>query len=95
MWADAHLRMSLKVFNGSSAREYHDIEQLKGIICPVLLLTADPEKGAIVTSSDAGALQALIPQLEVRHIAGAGHSIRREQFQPFLQEVKAFLKRIG
>ena len=33
----------------------------------------------------------LVPQLRVAHIAGAGHSIRRDQFDRYMQVVRSFL----
>jgi pimeloyl-ACP methyl ester carboxylesterase len=61
------------------------------IVCPALLITADPEQGAIVTDESAAALQTLLPQVRVAHIPGAGHNIRREQFARYLEVVRAFL----
>jgi len=57
----------------------------------VLLITADPERGAILTDDDVAALQKLVPHLQREHIPGVGHSIRREQFSKYMQSVKAFL----
>jgi pimeloyl-ACP methyl ester carboxylesterase len=64
---------------------------VSGITCSALLFTADPAHGAIVTEADAAALQALVPQLRVAHIADAGHSIRRDQFDRYMQVVRGFL----
>ena len=64
---------------------------VRGITCPALLITADPARGAIVSAADAAALQALVPQLRMAHIAGAGHSIRRDQFDRYMQVVRGFL----
>jgi pimeloyl-ACP methyl ester carboxylesterase len=64
---------------------------LRQITCPTLLITADTERGAILTEDGAAALRALIPQLQITHISGAGHNIRREQFGRFLQVVRTFL----
>jgi len=36
-------------------------------------------------------MQALVPQLQVVHISGAGHNIRREQFAPYMAAISAFL----
>ncbi len=58
---------------------------------PVLLIMADPDKGAIVKPEDAAALQALVPQVQVVHIPGAGHNIRREQPVRYMEIVRAFL----
>ena len=64
---------------------------LKRITCPTLLITADTDKGAIVPPGAATAFGDLVPQAKVVHIAGAGHSIRREQFARYMEVVKAFL----
>jgi hypothetical protein len=54
------------------------------------LITADPERGAIVTPEVAEEARRLLPTLEARRLRGAGHNIRREQFEPYLQAVRAF-----
>ena len=61
---------------------------LRHITCPTLLITADPAGGAVVT---AHALRTLVPQLRVAHIEDAGHSIRRDQFDQYLEVVRTFL----
>ena len=55
---------------------------------------ASPERGALVTTDDAAALRALVPQTEVAHIPGGGHSIRHDQPQAYLAAVRAFLERV-
>jgi N-formylmaleamate deformylase len=66
-------------------------EELRRLRCPVLLVTADPDRGAIVTPETAQEASALAPSLEVIRLQGAGHNIRREQFAPFVEAVRAFL----
>jgi len=61
------------------------------IQCPVLLITADPERGALVTPEVAAEAASLWREGRVVHIPGAGHSIRREQFAPYIEAVRAFL----
>jgi N-formylmaleamate deformylase len=91
-WADAKLRLHLNVLNRDPASSEIDWPGLAGrIACPALLITGDPERGAIVKEEEAAALQSLVPQLRVAHIRGAGHSIRRDQFAPYLRAVRAFL----
>jgi pimeloyl-ACP methyl ester carboxylesterase len=69
-----------------------DWKQLLGrITCPALLITATPSLGAIVTRESAKSLKAQLPQLKIAHIPGAGHSIRREQFDRYIKAVCAFL----
>jgi N-formylmaleamate deformylase len=93
-WADSKLRFSLNVLNsrGEAAVDWQAI--LPRVTCPALLITADPARGALITAEGAAALQALIPQLRVAHIPGAGHSIHREGFALYLEAVRAFLAEV-
>lgn len=91
-WADSKLRLHPNILNRHSFTIRPDWPALIGqIACPALLITADNEKGAIVRPEQAEALQAMLPQLQVAHIPGAGHSIRREQFDRYTAVVRAFL----
>jgi len=90
-WADSKLQLSLNVLNRPTAMALDWPATVKQITCPALLITADPARGAIVSTEDAAALQALVPQLRVAHIAEAGHSIRRDQFDRYMDAVRAFL----
>ena len=64
---------------------------VRHITCPALLITADPALGALVTPESAADLQALTPQMRIAHIAGAGHSIHREQFVRYIETVRTFM----
>jgi N-formylmaleamate deformylase len=93
-WADSKLRVSdnvLTIFDPANPRQVDWASLLPRITCPALLITADPARGAILTSDAAAALQALVPHLRVAHVPGAGHSIRRDQFERFLAAVRGFL----
>jgi N-formylmaleamate deformylase len=93
-WADSKLRLSFNVLNREGAATVDWPATVRRITCPALLITADPEREAIVTEEDAAALQALMPQLRVAHIPGAGHSIRREQFSRYIDAVRTFLAEV-
>ena len=92
-WAEAKLRLSLNVLNRGDATPIDWQVVLPQITCPALLITADPEQGAGVTVERATELQGLIPQLRVAHVPGAGHNIRRDQFDSFVEVVRPFLAR--
>jgi N-formylmaleamate deformylase len=90
-WADAKLRFNLRA-----------VERMKGsvddweaivsrITCPALLLTADPERGAIIDEDGEKRLRELIPQLQVVRLDDAGHSVHREQFDQYMDAVRSFL----
>ncbi|MDQ1301728.1 MAG: hypothetical protein QG637_1650, partial [Chloroflexota bacterium] len=61
------------------------------IVCPALLITADVTSGAIVTPATAAEAARLMPKCRIAHIAGAGHNIRREQFEAYMTVVREFL----
>ena len=90
-WADAKLRVSLNVVDWASPASVDWPRTLPKVICPALLITADPDRGAIVTWESAAALSRLVPHVVVAPIAGAGHSIRRDQFERYMEVVTAFL----
>ena len=64
---------------------------LRNVQCPALLIIGDPEAGALVTQRAALSLEARVPQLRIAHIVGAGHNIRRDQFESYLQVLRPFL----
>lgn len=90
-WADAKLRFSFRVLGRGKSAPVDWPAVMRQIRCSALLITADPDKGALVTSEAAAALQALLPQVRVAHIPDAGHSVRRERFARYMEVVSAFL----
>ena len=96
-WADSKMQVSLQFANAPRAfPERPDFrELLPKVNVPVLLITSDPELGGIVTPEVAAEAQRLLPSLKVVRLSGAGHNVRREQFGPFLEELRAFLKEIA
>ncbi|PKN98858.1 MAG: alpha/beta hydrolase [Chloroflexi bacterium HGW-Chloroflexi-4] len=93
-WVNSKLRYSPKIGSMVAMDDLPatDFENLvKKITCPALMITADLVKGAIVGEKEASALKQGVPQLEVVHITGAGHNIRRDQFEPYMKAVQTFL----
>jgi pimeloyl-ACP methyl ester carboxylesterase len=68
---------------------------VRRIACPALLITADPKEGAIVTPEVAAEAATLMPKGKVVYIPGAGHNIRREQFEAYMAAVREFLGELG
>ncbi len=64
---------------------------IQNITCPVLLLSSDKQMGAASSSKEIEKLKPWIPQLKLAHVAGAGHNIRRDQFEGYMQIVNQFL----
>src|SRR5450432_3694205 len=90
-WADAKAQFNLDVFRyDTPSIPWREV--LPNILCPILLITSDPEKGAIVTPEVAQEASHLWKDGQIIHIAGAGHNIRREQFEQYKDVVTTFLK---
>ena len=90
-WADSKLRLNLNALHRDPRTAPDWPLLIRAITCPVLLITADTDRGAIVSPAAATALQALLPQVRVAHVAGAGHNIRREQYDEYMRSVGGFL----
>jgi pimeloyl-ACP methyl ester carboxylesterase len=93
-WADAKARVRDQFLNSMGARPMLEWQELlPRVQRPMLLITSDPERGSIVTPETAREAQRLLPPLQVVRIQGAGHNIRREQFDAFIRTVREFLVR--
>ena len=93
-WAEAKLRVSPHVRAIFAPEAYEGVDwaaTLRRVACPALLITADPGRGAIVTPAAAAALRGLVPQVQVAHVPGAGHNVRRDQPARYLAAVRSFL----
>jgi pimeloyl-ACP methyl ester carboxylesterase len=91
-WADAKQRVSRAFAGALRFPEQPDWrETLPRVSCPLLLITADPDLGAIVAPEAVDEARRLLPSIEVVRLDGAGHSVRREAYDAFLAAVRAFL----
>ena len=89
-WVEAKQQVNPVIFNGIRTIGQGWREIVPGISCPALLITGDPELGAIVRPDVASEVRALNPLIEVFHIGGTGHNIRREGHEAFLGAVMRF-----
>ena len=64
---------------------------LPRVICPALLIAADPARGGMIDAESAAVFQSFVPQLRAITIAGAGHCVRYEQFDRYMDIVRGFL----
>jgi N-formylmaleamate deformylase len=90
-WADAHLRLSPRAaaFDPTTGVDWPVV--LRRITCPALLIAADNAHGGMISVESAAVFQSFVPHLRVITIAGAGHSVRREQFGRYMDIVRGFL----
>lgn len=94
-WADSKHRFSPKItalIQSRHASAEADAAILSQITCPVLIITGDQSKGAILGNEQVESLKTHIPQLQHTHIPKAGHNIRRDQFDPYMTVLKNFLE---
>ena len=89
-WAAAKLRVHLNSLNRLAPLNINWPALLASVQCPVLLMTAEPALGALVSARQAAALQDSVPQTRIIHFAEAGHSIRRDQFQGYMNVIHRF-----
>ena len=92
-WSEAKLQVSLNVLQAVKMPPKPWREIVGKITCPTLLVTGDPALGAIVTPEVVAQVTAQ-SKIQVAHIPDAGHNIRRENFNEFLNAVTAFLKQV-
>lgn len=91
-WAESKKQLDLNVFMmRDSLMELDWKEIARRISVPTLLVTADVDKGGIVSPENAQKARELNPLIRVAHIAGVGHSIRRENFSAYMAAVTGFL----
>lgn len=97
-WVDSKHRFSPKLINVVADFETladNFLEHVSKISCPTLLFTADNALGAIIKPKDASELGQLIQNFEHVNIPDAGHNIRREQYQIYMQALNAFLEKLN
>jgi pimeloyl-ACP methyl ester carboxylesterase len=90
-WAISKQQMSPYVIGIFEQQRPPWREMVAEIRCPVLLITANVERGAIVTPPMAEEAARIAPHLQVAPIPTAGHNVRREDFPAYMAAVKAFL----
>lgn len=94
MWADAQMQVNTNISQTIFTPRKAWLEYVAQARCPVLLITADPERGAIVTSQILSEVQRLLQKGQIAHIPGAGHCIHREKRDAYIQIVRDFLRRL-
>ena len=92
-WADSkaefHSDILVPALTAIHDVDWRDI--IARIACPILLITGDAERGAIVTPEIAQEAAHLWQQGEVVHIDGAGHNIHRDRYEETMAAVHDFL----
>lgn len=70
------------------------LDILAAIRCPLLLVTGDPTRGAMITPEQAAQVLAAQPRACELHIPGAGHCVRFDQPRPYAESVGEWLRHV-
>ena len=93
-WCEAKKRLDLNFLAVQSEGQMDWQEVAKSIACPTLLITAEPEKGGIVTPREARMATEMNDHIVEAHIPGTGHHVRFENYDAYVDAVKRFLAKI-
>jgi N-formylmaleamate deformylase len=91
-WADSKLQFNLdtlKTEPGPFPKSWKDAA--RAATHPTLLITGDVSRGALVSPEIARQFAEITLTGKVAHIPDAGHCIRRDRFDDFMQVVRGFL----
>lgn len=90
-WAESKQQVALEAASllGRAMRNWQTI--VPQLTCPVLLISADPERGGIVNAEIAARITENRPHITHVSIPNAGHNTRRDNFEPYIRAVRAFL----
>ena len=94
-WEDAKRRVSFDFLNSMSSMQMDvsaPFEVFKNINVPVLLFIGDKEKMSIVSKESAQKVVEANPRVQVVHLEGASHDIRRTRFDGYMPALEKFLK---
>lgn len=96
-WVDSKKRVSFDFLNSMASMQMDvsaPFEIFKKINVPVLLFIGDREKMSIVSKESARKVVDVNPRVQVVHLEGASHDIRRTRFDGYLPALQKFLKEI-
>lgn len=92
LWCSAKKRLDPNILSCPPVGGMTWAADLPKLTCPTLVLTADPEMGGLIRPAIAEQAQASNPLCTVINIANAGHHIRLEANEAYMQEVQDFLR---
>lgn len=92
-WADSKLQVNPDGMGRYSPQAGTWRDLFARVQCPVLIIRADNDKGSMVTPEGAAEAARLFPNVEIAYVPGAGHNVRRENYDGFMAAVTEFLKK--
>ncbi len=94
-WADSKLQLSANISKIATAPRRRWTDYLGATRCPILLLMGDPTLGGIVNQKTAAEVERWWTSGKIVQIPGAGHNIRRDQYEAFMDAVNDFLANVN
>lgn len=94
-WAISKDQLNMAILSTGTAPvvgKRQPLEVLASILCPLLLVTADPARGAMIPPEQAAQILAAQPRARELHISNAGHCVRYDQPQEYAQRVGEWLR---
>ena len=88
-WVESNLQVAENVVDAMVLKRWQEI--VPRIQCPTLLVAGDEQRGAIITEALRRQIDADYELIQTQQLEGAGHNIRREQFEEFVALVRVFL----
>ena len=93
-WTEGKQQLDLNFLTAENTSVVPWSELVPSIHCPVLLVTADPAQGAIVSPELAAEICATSPNFRLAHFPGVGHHVRFAVHEAYMQAVRAFLAEV-
>lgn len=91
-WAVSKAQLNPHLFDLPYPAPKPLIDVLATVTCPVLLIHGDTDRGSLISSEYAArCAEVASGGLRAVHVAGAGHSVRRDNRARYLTELTAFL----
>lgn len=90
-WVEAKPKVSPAVFQFITESRPSWTDYVPTYVKPVLLLYGEPALGGIVSPAVAAEAHRLNPKVVPHQVSGAGHNIRRMQFNEYISELKEFV----
>jgi N-formylmaleamate deformylase len=96
-WVDSKRRMNSDFLNSMTLLDFNSPNPLAPfakVQAPVLLIIGDKEKMSIVSQATAAEAARCNSKVQVLHLEGASHDIRRTRFDGYMPALKKFLAEI-
>lgn len=90
-WCAAKKRMDPNILTILNINDSDWQKTVPAFTYPTLVVTADPDKGGIITPELAAKLSDLNSRFTIVHIPGAGHHIRFDNHPVYMEAVRSFL----